>query len=397
MTLPSRPARLTKRDLVCNFPIGLQAGGLASSRSPALSPREALESSLTEALQRPPCLVSFSGGRDSSSLLCLATHVARRESLPLPIPATLQFPDMPSADESDWQLNVITHLGLSDWHRHVVGAGEFDAVGPVASDVLRRHGLLWPFNTYFHVPLLARAAGGSIVTGVGGDEIGQASQGSRAAQLLSLRRAPVPIDALVLGLALSPRWVRVLVARGRQSGLLRHMPWLTPAGADVALAVFSNLAASHGVGMPAYLQKELAPSRYRSVIFDSLTAVAEGYSVVVRHPFLDQRMLDALSARPYFAGLGTRAELISRLFGDVLPPGLAERRTKGEFTPAAWTQTATDFAAGWSGEGLPSDFIDTAELRAHWSGKRPNMMSAILLQAAWLYDSEGQRAYLDDP
>ena len=47
---------------------------------------------LLRSLQRPPCVVAFSGGRDSAGLLAAATRAARRHGLPLPIPATYRFP-----------------------------------------------------------------------------------------------------------------------------------------------------------------------------------------------------------------------------------------------------------------------------------------------------------------
>jgi hypothetical protein len=69
---------------------------------PRRTPAEAIEAVLRPALERAPCLVSFSGGRDSSAVLASATDLARREGLPLPIPATNRFPDAPGSDEAVW-------------------------------------------------------------------------------------------------------------------------------------------------------------------------------------------------------------------------------------------------------------------------------------------------------
>ena len=113
----------------------------------------ALESAVLRVLQRPPCAVSFSGGRDSSAVLALATHLARREGLPLPIPATNRFPAVESSNETEWQERVVTHLGLDEWVR-LEHDDELDCVGSIAQETLGRHGLLWPFNAHFHVPLL---------------------------------------------------------------------------------------------------------------------------------------------------------------------------------------------------------------------------------------------------
>ena len=82
-----------------------------------MSPREALERAILPALLRPPCLVSFSGGRDSAAVLAVATALARREGLPAPIPATNVFPAADDSDETAWQELIVRHLGLSEWVR----------------------------------------------------------------------------------------------------------------------------------------------------------------------------------------------------------------------------------------------------------------------------------------
>ena len=66
----------------------------------AESPLRAFERAVLPALRRGPCLVSFSGGRDSSAVLAVATGIARREGLPLPIPVTNVFPGAATTDES---------------------------------------------------------------------------------------------------------------------------------------------------------------------------------------------------------------------------------------------------------------------------------------------------------
>jgi Asparagine synthase len=140
------------------------AGGTAAD------PVTALEQVISRALRRPPCLVSFSGGHDSSLVLAAAVRAARREQLPEPVPVTWQVTDAPWADESAWQEAVVRALGVTDWVRLVAG-DDLDFVGPVAASVLRRHGLLYPANAYFHAPLLQQAAGGTLLTGVGGDQV----------------------------------------------------------------------------------------------------------------------------------------------------------------------------------------------------------------------------------
>ena len=132
-TFSAAPA-LTPLEVATGTPWGLSPGSvpLRVTRR-ALSPVEALEQVLVTALERPPCLVSFSGGRDSSGLLALAARVSRQRGLDLPIPATLVFPADAAANEDEWQQVVLKELDLPDWARVEVAAGELDAVAPVAA------------------------------------------------------------------------------------------------------------------------------------------------------------------------------------------------------------------------------------------------------------------------
>ena len=96
----------------------------ATSELPAV-----LENVLLRSLQRPPCVVAFSGGRDSGGLLAAAAGAARRHGLPLPIPATYRFPGVRDADENAWQDMVVRHIDLEDWVRIDI-TDELDLVGP---------------------------------------------------------------------------------------------------------------------------------------------------------------------------------------------------------------------------------------------------------------------------
>jgi hypothetical protein len=112
-------------------PVPLAAG--------SVEPLAALEAAILPSLVRAPCLVSFSGGRDSSVVLAAATRVARRHGLDDPVPATIRAPAAPHADEAAWQERVVRHLGIDDWLRSDFG-DELDAVGTIARAALRRHG-----------------------------------------------------------------------------------------------------------------------------------------------------------------------------------------------------------------------------------------------------------------
>ena len=87
------------------------AQGIGKADDGTLSPLAALEAAILPALARPPCLVSFSGGRDSSSVLAAATRAAAREGLDPPVPVTLRLRDAPMSDEAEWQELVVRDLG----------------------------------------------------------------------------------------------------------------------------------------------------------------------------------------------------------------------------------------------------------------------------------------------
>ena len=240
-------------------------------------------------VQRPPCLVSFSGGMDSSLVLAAATRVARREGLPDPIPATLRAPDAPDSHEAEWQEQVVTELGLSDWQRHEV-SDELDLVGPVASKALRRHGVLWPANTHFHVPLLEAARGGTLLTGVGGDHL--FAWGRRSvADLLARRRPPHLRDPLRIAYDLSPWRLRALVDARR----LPHVPsWLWPAARREVVGILARQRAREPRRWPAFLA-EMAGSRRLRLGSASMDLLAGDAGASVAHPILNPSFVAALA------------------------------------------------------------------------------------------------------
>ncbi|GGM53269.1 hypothetical protein GCM10011608_42680 [Micromonospora sonchi] len=66
---------------------------------------------------------------------------------------------------------MIRALGLAE-HWHILPAGDdLDLVGPVAGRLLHRYGVLHPSNLHFHLPIIELAAGGALLTGVGGDQM----------------------------------------------------------------------------------------------------------------------------------------------------------------------------------------------------------------------------------
>ena len=374
------PFPLTSLEVACGIVLG--PGNSAPEEllpdSPA-TPIAAFERVVLEALERPPCLVSFSGGRDSSAALAVAARVARREGLPLPIPATNRFPAVESSDELDWQELVVSHLGLRDWYRNDV-ADELDCVGPVGRDVLRRHGLLWPFNAFFHVPLLQAARGGSLITGIGGDEVFGGSRWSRATAVLSGRARPRPRDVLRIALALAPPSLRAPALRRR---LDVRFPWLRPASLQRVLDAWAaqDAAEPFGWGKDFSWWRTL---RYWQVARRSLAVLAADADALIVHPFADPGFSRALARLPEDRRFADRSAAMEMLFGDVLPTAVIGRVSKATFDGAFFNVHSRGLVETWRGEGADAMHVDVDSLREHWSSPEPDARSFLLLQSAWL-------------
>jgi asparagine synthase (glutamine-hydrolysing) len=338
-------------------------------------PLTALEEVVLPALNRPPCLVSFSGGRDSSCVLGLAASVARREGLPDPVPVTLRFPQIPEADERVWQERVVSGLGLRDWVRLERG-DDLDAVGPIATDVLRRFGLLWPFNAYVHAPMLEAARGGSLLTGFGGDEHLQHMRLDRAHAVLGRRARPVPRDALRLGLAIAPWRMRKVVLR-RRGGL--SLPWLLPPARRAVDEAWATDAAREPLRV---LERADWWTRRRGlrVAVRSLGLLAAAEDALIAHPFAARAFATAVLSDRALAH-ADRAGRLAAIFGDMLPAEVYARRSKASFNRAFFGRHARALVARWDGEAVDANLVDAAALRSVWEEDVPDGRTYLLLQA----------------
>jgi asparagine synthetase B (glutamine-hydrolysing) len=356
-----------------------------------LDPLRALEDAVLPCLERPPCVVSFSGGRDSSAVLAAATQAARREGLPLPIPVTLRYPDSPEADESAWQELVVRHLDLHGWERLEQVRGERDLLGPLARRVLRRHGVLAPFGVYSMIPILERAAGGSMLTGEDGDGLFGSWPWARAFAVLRRRARPETRDLVRLAHLGSPAAVRRQVVRRLRSF---SPPWLRPEAA----AAFRAAREEHIVAQPRRWDRRVAwwsRLRYVGLIRSGYEIVAADHDVHVLHPFFERPFLAALARRGGWSGFGGRTETMRAVFSSVLPEAVLVREDKGDFTSPAWGPDARAFLSRWSGGGVPGDLVDEKALRREWASPFPDIRTALLLHGAWLEASAG--AAVDEP
>jgi asparagine synthase (glutamine-hydrolysing) len=123
---------------------GLDRGAVVSTECHE-HPRIVLRDLLRRELLAGPCVVPFSGGRDSSMLLAVACDVAREAGLDQPTALTLVYPGHREADETTWQRQVLAHLrgrGLQPAWSQVRVDDEADVVGPLVAPLLheRRHG-----------------------------------------------------------------------------------------------------------------------------------------------------------------------------------------------------------------------------------------------------------------
>jgi asparagine synthetase B (glutamine-hydrolysing) len=282
------------------------------------------------------------------------------------------------SDERDWQELVVRHLGLKDWLRFEVD-DELDAVGPVARDSLRRHGLLWPFNAHFHAPLLRAAAGGSLLTGIGGDELFGGSP-TRVSMLLARRVRPNVRDLARVGLAFGPRRVRSAV-------LARRLPlpfyWLHPAAQRQVAAAWGKQAAAE----PRRWRDQVhwwRRLRYFRIGLTSLALLAEDENVNLVHPFAADTVATALSRTADKVGPQDRAAAMKLIVADLLPDTVLERSTKAQFDAVFWNRHSRDFVTRWDGQGADRDLVDLDVLRALWSSSNPPAQTFTQLQAAWL-------------
>lgn len=341
-----------------------------------LSPSASLLTATTAALRRAPCLVSFSGGHDSSLVLAAATHQARRDGLPDPIPITWRATDAPASHESDWQEAVIAELGLRDWVRLDAG-DDLDYVGPVATSVADRHGVLYPANVHLHDPLLARARGGSLLTGVGGDQLFGTSRWARSAAILRGRARPSARDLRQVGLSLAPPAVRRVIG-GRRLGDAPTLPWLT----STAQRAFAQAVAADGAAEPVTWPKRVAwqlgrPSMLRGL--ENLGRLASDHDCQLAHPLLDAAVVRAVATAGGRFGFDSRREALAELFPTLQPAALTSRHTKANFSEVFTRTSSLELAGRWDGAGIWTDIVDVEALRVVWQQQVP-FRSAMLLQ-----------------
>lgn len=380
MTTPTAHAtfaRLSRSETLLALP---RTGAVAAATTPLTgTARATLEAVLLSALMTPPCHVLFSGGRDSSALLALAVHVARREGLPLPVPVTVRHPLAPESDETRWQDLVLAHLAVRD-HLVLEFRGEQRLLGDAATAALRRHGPLWPESVQLHGAVYRHLEPGSVVSGEGGDMVvdGHRMAAVRAALAMTRPRR---------------RHLRHGLRAARPAVLLRREvvarageivpPWLRPPAAQ---AYLREVAAS--VGEPLrwdVATRAVMRTRPMAVFAANFDAAVVEYGSRPVTPFTNRRVVDAIAAEAGPLGWGDRTAIFRRLVGDLLPDEVLRRTSKASFNSTRWGPEERAFARDWDGEGLDPDWIDADELRAAWLAPDPHAAADFLLHVAWAH------------
>jgi asparagine synthase (glutamine-hydrolysing) len=359
----------------------LEAGDRVLLEPRHSAPRAELERALLRALVRPPCVVAFSGGRDSTALLALAAAVARREGLEPPVALTQRFPNVAATQEDDWQERAIAHIGVADWIRLEHRDDALDVVGPIAREVLERHGPTYPSNAHFVVPMLEHARGGTLVTGLDGDSLFAGWRWERAVSVLARRVRPRPRDVLRVAHLVAPPPVRRAVRRRRPSAK-PEPPWLAPA----ALPRYRRLMAGAHRQQPRRSDRyvvSLAVSRYIQLMCRQLDLIASPAGVTMEHPFLDPAFLAAYAAWSGRLGRGTRTDVMRALFGGLLPAEALSRSSKGRFGDVYLASHTRDFGARWDGSGIDPDLVDAEALRAVIANPSGEMRHAMVVQWLW--------------
>lgn len=352
-------------------------------------PREVLEQVIREQLSSGDCFVHFSGGRDSSVILALATKVARADGFQDPIAITERYPRFPQTQEIEWQELVIRTLNIRDWVR-LDSDDQNDLLGPSAQQSLRSFGVMWPATLHTKNHTLNEVRGARLLTGEGGDMVfgrHRSTALKNAAAAWNHARRPADRAAALRRAAESfgPRLMRSSIVRRKLQENKEIRPWLTA-------------AAQREAAERAFRDESLQPLRYSrsvsdvfarrffTVVLSNYQAMASRFGVTMVHPFFDGRFVSALENAGGMLGPSSRTEIMRSLFADVLPAQLLTRKTKAAFESAFINIHSLAFARAWSGRGVGTDFVDLDVLAERWSAGIVTMPDALLLQQAWLYE-----------
>lgn len=375
MTPPIHPG-WSRAELAAGIPLGVEPSAL---QLPPVerSARTQIEHHITAALAsgRQP-YVCFSGGRDSSAVLALAAHVARRNGTELPVPITLRFPGHPETDERAWQELVVRHLGLTDWI--VIDRPDADVLSSEITALLDEWGLFYPSQVGSYMPVLEAAAGGVVFSGEGGDESLGGWRFRAVHHPLAWGPREAFREAAVATLAHGPAPIRRWYV-GRTGAL----PWLTPLGRAAVIGEMAKRSEAEPLAWSSYLAWAFARRSWH-IARATLERIGERNHCRLVHPLADEHFLAALQHEWGWRGADDRTLAMQQLVGDLLPAAIVERDDKAVLAPLFIGDASRAFIEQWDADGLDDEFIDSDRLRAAWLRRYPYVGSLSLLHQAWL-------------
>ncbi|MHA6784813.1 asparagine synthase-related protein [Pseudonocardia saturnea] len=372
-------------EVLVGRPIGTSAVP-AVPGEPDPDPAAALRTTLRAALLRTPCVVAFSGGRDSALLLAVAASVARADGLAAPVALTLRYPGDPAAEETSWQELLLEHLRATGTPVEQVChdvTDELDVLSARATALLRAHGgPTWPAVPANTMLLAGYATGGALITGNGGDEL---LGGHRAAVLRAV------LGRRGRGLTAADRRHALACAtpgRLRARVLVRpRLPWLRPPAHRAVTAELRRAEAARPLRFDRSVLASLAP-RAVAVGTATRTALAAGAGAALVEPLADPAVVTSYAAHGGPLGGMGRAAGTRLLAAGALPDAVLERRDKAWFNASRFGAPTRAFARRWRGDGVDPALVDVAALRVEWLSGEPSGATALLLQQAWLASAE---------
>ena len=300
-------------------------------------------------------------------LLAVATHVARREGLPEPVPITKVFPGVAEAEEGAWQDDVIRHLGLSDWQRLVI-RDELDR-RRTARCAATRSTTVWCGRRPSTVtcPMLDALRGGIAARWRGW------RRGAR--RRFTSHRAGDP-----------PRSHRLVRFAGGGSAAALGAVAPGPFARRHAQRAWRRPADSHGCDphVPGGARAAMSRAQRRSSHCRSRRACAPvpaagGRRRAARRNRRHPRQRAATSSSPVHcsmptssmpslataacSGEATARHVLRALVPDLLPDAVFARTTKAAFNGAYMGPHTRAFAERWTGAGVDAELVDADELR----------------------------------
>lgn len=312
-----------------------------------------------------PVLAELSGGRDSSSIVCMADAViARGEADTVRLDTISNYDDSePNWNERPYFTKVEEKRGRSGWH---VNVGE-----PDPKESLEHESASEPSHPRFttspgsdghcspHLRACLKAQGNRVVlSGIGGDEVmggvptpapefqdllATAQFGRLAQQLktwaLQLRKPWIQLfwgaarDFFPIGLAGVPKWARPAPWLQRAFAK-RH--WAALAGYPKRVTVFGALP-SFQANMEALraLRRQLA-----------CAALPFGPTFEKRYPYLDRDLLEFMYAIPreQLVRPAQRRSLMRRALAGIVPDEILNRKSKAFVARAPMVGISNDWA-----------------------------------------------------